>query len=65
MCIDTDEQLVAVPPMSTHNWLFSEPSTFESTATNLQSDGKRFALLHVMTHSGGVGKWITVCFLLR
>jgi len=62
MCIDTDEQLVAVPPMSTHNWLFSEPSTFESTATNLQSDGKRFALLHVMTHSGGEASGLQFVF---
>jgi len=51
------------PPTTTHNWLFSEPPTFERT----QQTFSQFcnSQVSVVTFSGGVGKWITVSFLLR
>jgi len=42
-------------------------SNIWKNATNLQSDEKvlQFTQVSVVTFSGGVGKWITICFLLR
>jgi len=52
--------------MTTHNWLSSEHPTFEKTQQTF-SQMKKFCTSQVtaVTLSGGVGKWITVCFLLR
>ena len=54
------------PATTTHNWLSSEPPTFERTQQTF-SQMKRFcnSQVSVVTFSGGVGKWITICFLLR
>jgi len=54
------------PPMTTHNWLSSEPPTFERTQQTF-SQMKQFcnSQVCVVIFSGGVGKWISVCFLLR
>ena len=54
------------PPMTTHSWLSSEPPTFERTQQTF-SLMKTFcsSQVSVVTFSGGVGKWITVCFLRR
>jgi len=53
------------PPMTIHNWLFSEPATFERTQRTF-SQMKKFCNLQVIvvTFSGGVGKWITDFFLV-
>jgi len=53
------------PPMTTHNWLSSETPTFERTQQAL-SQMKEFcnSQVSVVTFSGLVGKWITVCFIL-
>jgi len=52
-------------PTTTHNWLFSEPPAFERTQQTF-SRMKKFSnsQASVVTFSCGVGKWITVCFLL-
>ena len=54
------------PPMTTHNWLFSEPPTSKITQQTF-SQMKKFSnsQVSVVTFSGGVGKWITDCFLVR
>jgi len=54
------------PPLPTHNRLFSETPTFEVTQQTF-SQMKKFSIsqVNVMTFSGGVDKWITVCFLPR
>jgi len=54
------------PPTTTHNWLSSEPPTFERMQQTFRQI-KKFcnSQVSVVTFSGGVGKWITVCFLLR
>ena len=54
------------PPLTTHNWLSSEPPAFERTQQTF-SQMKKFCIsqVNVGTFSGGVGKWITVCFLVR
>ena len=54
------------PATTTHNWLFSEPPTLERTQQTF-SQKKTFcnSQVSVVTFSVGVGKWITVCFLLR
>jgi len=53
-------------PPTTHNWLFSGRPTFERTQQTF-SHMKKFCSseVRVVTFLGGVGKWITVCFLLR
>ena len=53
------------PPTTTHNWLSSEPPTFERMQ-HIFRQMKKFcnSQVSVVTFSGGVGKWITVCFLL-
>ena len=53
----------AEPPTTTHNWLFSEPPTFQRTQETF-SQMKHFcnSQVSVVTFSGGVGKCITVCF---
>jgi len=54
------------PPTTTHNWLFSELPTFERTQqTFIQNKKFCSSQVSVVTFSGGVGKWITVCSLLR
>jgi len=60
------DRFFSEPPMTTHNWLFSEPPTFERTQQTF-SRMKKFcdSQVSVVTFSGGVGKWITVCILLR
>ena len=50
--------------MPTHNRLFSEPPTFEETQQTF-SQTKKFSILRVSVVTGGVDKWVTVCFLLR
>ena len=52
------------PPMTTHNWRFSELLMFEWMQQTF-SQMKKFCNSQgsVVTFSGGVGKWITVCFL--
>jgi len=52
--------------MTTHNWLSSEPPTFERTQQTF-SEMKKFcnSQVSVVIFSGAVGKWITVFFLLR
>jgi len=47
--------------MTTHNWLSSEPPTFERRQQTF-SQMKMFCSLQVsaVTFSGGVGNWITV-----
>jgi len=54
------------PPMTTHNWLSSEPPAFERMQKTF-SQMKKFCIsqFRVVTFSDGVGKWITVCFLLK
>jgi len=54
------------PPTITHTWLSLEPPTFERTQQTF-TQMKKFSnsQVSVVTFSGGVGKWITVCFLLR
>jgi len=54
------------PLMTTHNWLFSEPPTSERTQQTF-SQMKKFcsSQVSVVIFSGGVGKWITDCFLVR
>jgi len=49
-----------------HNWFSSEPPTFDRTQQTF-SQMKRFCIsqVNVVTYLGGVGKWVTVCFLLR
>ena len=51
------------PLMTTHNWLSSEPPTFERTQQTF-SEMKRFcnSQVSVVIFSGAVGKWITVFF---
>jgi len=58
-------QFFSEPLMTTLNWLFSEPPTFERTQQTF-SQMKKFcsSQVSVVTFSSGVGKWITVCFLL-
>jgi len=48
-------------PMTTHNWLSSEPPTFERTQQT-SSWMKKFcnSQISVVTFSGGVGKWDNV-----
>jgi len=48
------------PLMTNHNWLFSEPPTFERMQET-SSQMKKFcnSKVSVVTFSGGVGKWIT------
>jgi len=57
-------RFLSEPPTTTHNWLLQEPPTFERTQ-QIFSQMKKFGNLQVsvLTFSGGVGKWITVCFL--
>ena len=52
-------------PLTTHNWLFSEFPAFERMQRTF-SQMKKFCNSQVsaVTFLGGVGKWITVCFLL-
>jgi len=59
-------RLFPEPPMTTHNWLSSEPAKFERTQQTF-SQMKKFcnSQVSVVTFSGGVGKWIVVCFLLK
>jgi len=56
------------PPMTAHHWFPSEPPALERTQQTF-SQMKKFciSLVGVVTFSGGVGvgKWITVCFVLR
>ena len=54
------------PPMTTHSWLFSELPTCERMQQTF-SLMKKFCSSQVsaVTFSDWVGKWITVCFLLR
>jgi len=53
------------PPTTTHNWLNSELPTLERTQQTFRQTKKFCSLqVDVVTFSGGVGKWITVCFLL-
>ena len=54
------------PPMTTHNWLSLQPPVFLRTQQTF-SHMKKFCNSQVsaVTFLGGVGKWITVCFLLR
>ena len=49
-----------------NNWLSSEPRTFERTQQTF-SQMKKFcnSQVSVVTFLDGVGRWITVCFLLR
>jgi len=58
--------LFSEPPTTTHNWLFLEPPTLERMQ-QIFSQMKMFcnSQLSVVTFSGGVGKRITVGFLLR
>jgi len=51
------------PLTTTHNWLSSEPPTLDRTQQTF-SQMKEFRILQVsvVTFSGGVGKWTTVCF---
>jgi len=51
------------PPMTTHKWLFSEPPAFKKTQQTF-SQMKKFCNSQVsaVTFSGGVCKWIAVCF---
>jgi len=52
------------PPMTTHNWLFSEPPTSERTQQTFSQIRKFYSSqVSVVTFSGGVGGWITDCFL--
>jgi len=56
----------SAPPMTTHNWLSTEPLTFERTQQTFSRMKKLcISQVSVVTFSGGVGKCITVCFLLR
>jgi len=50
--------------MTNHNWLSSEPPTFERMQQTF-SQMKKFCISQasVVTFSGGVGKWITFCFV--
>jgi len=52
--------------MTTHNWLSSQPPTFEEMQQTF-SQLKKFynSQVSVVTFSDGVGKWITVCFRLK
>jgi len=54
------------PPMTTHSWLFSELPTCERMQQTFTLM-KKFCSSQVsaVTFSDWVGKWITVCFLLR
>ena len=52
--------------MTTHNWLSSEPPTFERMQQSLsQIENFCISQVSVVTFSGGMGKWIIVYFLLR
>jgi len=52
------------PPMTTHNWLSSEPPAFQRTQQTFTRMKKFYnSQVSLVTFSGGVGKWITVCFL--
>jgi len=59
-------QFFSEPPTTTHNWLSSEPPTFEGMQQSF-SQMTKFCISQVslVAFSGGVGKWVTVCFLLR
>jgi len=49
-----------------HNWLSSEPPTFERTQQTFSQMKKfRSSQVSVVTFSGGVGMRITVCFFVR
>jgi len=54
------------PSTTTQNWLFSQLPAFERTQQTF-SQMKKFcnSQVSVVTFSGRVDKWITVCFLLR
>jgi len=54
------------PPTTIRNWLFLVLATFERMQQTF-SQMKKFcnSQVSVVKFSGGVGKWITVCFVLR
>ena len=58
--------LPGIPVVTHQNRFFSEPATFEGTQQTC-SQMKKFCIsqVSVVTFSGKVGKWVTVCCLLR
>ena len=65
-CLTFQLPHITEPPTTTHSWLFSEPKMSERTQQTF-SQMKKFcsSLVLVVTFSGGVGKCITDCFLVR
>ena len=56
----------SIPVATHHNRFFSEPPTFDGTQQTTFSHVKKLCIsqVSVVTFSGVVAKWVTVCFLL-